>query len=92
MKSDKMIARVFISILGFILAMLMIGCRADPASNTLTPLPLGDTTRLEVEWIAINPPPNQDGPCWAYFSKNSHGFEYGYSGVWCEMRYERNDN
>lgn len=40
---------------------------------------------VEVEWAQINPPPNTEGPCYAYFTKSFFGgyAGYGFSGVYC---------
>jgi len=80
MKSDKILilSLIFIAILFLGILYVVIDWPWE-RSDTLTP--------LEIEWIAINPPPNQEGPCWAYFSNDSDGYyQSGYSGVWCEMQ------
>lgn len=39
----------------------------------------------QVEWVPINPPPGVEGPCYAYFQRESSGYQgYGYSGVYCK--------
>lgn len=36
-----------------------------------------------VNWVKINPPPDESGPCYVYFEGNPLSYR-GYSGVWCK--------
>ena len=57
----------------------LVGCAAEQPSTAFE-----GSDFVQVEWAEINPPPGQDGPCYAFFGQKSgmyHGF--GFAGVIC---------
>lgn len=55
------------------------------AGQVDTVIPKDDQDVYQVEWVRINPPPDVNGPCYAYFRAEYRGGEgFGYSGIYCK--------
>ena len=80
MKNPTHILIVLVALL--LVAAIAVACSIQ---DDQPPIPVGSSEIHEVNWVLINAPPGVEGPCYAFFYKETMGsyFGFGYSGVYC---------
>lgn len=72
--------KIYLILLSVVLVITLTSCVGG--ATGVNQVSAGDS--VQVVWTEINPPPNTDGPCYAYFTKSAAGYAgYGFSGVYC---------
>ena len=89
---DGRILPVIVTIFAFmaITIMLAVVSFSEDKEQAAEPIILGsvkeiaETGYMELEWVEVNPPPEVEGPCFAYFHIDTdYKMGYGFSGVFC---------
>lgn len=85
MKSE---ALAVIGLLGVVVVILLGVILTSRSSSDSFKPPMEQITtetgkKVIVEWVEINPPPGEPGPCYAFFYTNASGYGFTYSGVHC---------
>jgi hypothetical protein len=63
----------------FLVLILLSSCKSSISSVE------SDNEIGQVDWQEINPPPGENGPCYAFFISRFSGYiGYGHAGVWCK--------